>query len=69
MESVNLEKKVKIIELSQPMSQRKMSMEFGISRHAVQVTKKKCAGFGNVSDRKKTGRPSKLDKKKETKEI
>lgn len=43
----------KIIKMSQKMSQCKIAKELGISRHFVQVTQKKHAYVGNISDMEK----------------
>lgn len=61
MGKVSLEKRMKIIEMSQRMSKREIAVELGTSRHAVQVTQKKQEDVGIVLHNKKTCRPSGLD--------
>lgn len=64
---MSLEKRVKIIEMLQKMSQYEIVKETGISSNTVQDIQKKLADIVNILDTKKIGRTWKLDKRDQRK--
>lgn len=64
---MSLEKRVKIIEMLQRMSQHEIVKETGISSNTVQDIQKKLADIVNILDTKKIGRTWKLDKRDQRK--
>lgn len=62
-----LEKRMKVIEMSQIMSQREITKEIEISKYDSHEIQKKHAYVGSILDTKKIRRPSKLQKKRSKK--